>query len=149
MTTTFLEHLRQRQEQKQQQHQAKEEWLSSLKRLLEQVRCWLKEAEESGLLRVRVKEIDLNEAGLGYYKAPGLVLWLGEDEEDFVLLHPQQRQIIGAEGRVDLFNRDDRYVLLKKGDTWFIHDESQPQRSKELTETSFQEILRSLWPAVD
>ena len=142
--SSFVEQLRLRQEQKSQQQQKREAWLRSLSQLLSKMQTWLHEATEQGIVQIHPKQIDLNEMELGHYKAPALALILCDDEEDYILIHPQQHAYIGAEGRVDIFNRNERYILLKRGHDWFIVEPITEE--KKLTQESFQDILLDLWP---
>ncbi len=145
-TTTFIEQLKERKEQREQQEKAKQAWLKELHALLDQMKAWLKEAQDNGVLQIHDKSVSLSEMGFGSYQAPGLVLLLGSSEKDAVLVHPQQKSYINADGRVDIFTQDERYILLKQVDGWYITDQTHPKTPQQLTEQSFQALLLQLWP---
>ncbi len=88
----------------------RQEWLAALQELLETVQGWLAEYSDDGVIR-EAMWCDLEEEGLGRYRAPGLLIrFYGLEAR----LEPVGAQIIGARGRADLkgFHGAVRFVLV-------------------------------------
>ena len=52
------------------------DWLAAVERLLQQIETWLREADTVNVLHIERVPVELNEAGMGIYVAPGLVVRL-------------------------------------------------------------------------
>lgn len=137
MSTAFREFLQEQAEK----HQAEasvskatiDDWRTSIERLFEQIRGWLKESDPAGLIEIEGNEQVITEPGLGRYCVPRLDLrafgkWIG--------IIPKARRTVGtatppqksapqrAEGRVDITDELRRFVLYRfredGRDVWLI-----------------------------
>ena len=105
--------------------QIKQEWLSRLNVLVDQVEEWAKEwaKERAKELEWATRRIEINrtDSRIGKYKVPGLIL---QGNEYKMLLEPISCSVLGAEGLVDLYLMpayDDIASLLLKDGEWQIH----------------------------
>jgi hypothetical protein len=133
------------------------EWVTAVGRLLDQMRNWLMEAGAAELLDVRPLEVERREQSLGAYNAPGLAIHFGDR---IVKVEPVARNVLAPEGlssvsgspraggRVDITNDGySRYHLYRKlkpdGDQWLVRDERSNIRplDKELFEAILQDLL--------
>lgn len=110
----FLSFLRREKEEKEKWVDVKAKWIEELDALYKEIKEWLKDAVEDGLLEVTDKTVDLVEDELGHYQAPGIVVRFGEKYIEF---RPGGRFVFGAKGRVDI--RSD------KGVVGLLHDSSK------------------------
>jgi hypothetical protein len=153
---TFREFL---EKQAQQSHhkegrERREEWITAVGRLIEQMRAWLAESDPASVLDVVLIEMEKAEPGLGIYKIPSLKISLGEAAVQVV---PVGRNAMGivdaqgdvgmrAEGRVDITDGIRRYILyrtLKDGkEKWYALDERF--QAAPLDSTRLEGILQEL-----
>jgi hypothetical protein len=130
----FLEKRAQHPHQRE-RRERREEWITAVHRLVEQLRAWLAESDPGAVLDVVPIEIEKAEPGLGVYRIPGLKVRLGEAAVEVV---PVGRNVVGgvgpqgavgvqAEGRVDVTDGIRRYILyrtLQDGqEKWYALDE--------------------------
>lgn len=121
----------------------KKEWLSAIDDLFGQIKRWVSEAQNEGLLEVTAKKISISEEKLGTYSAPMLVL---RTERNTVELKPVGALILGAQGRVDMVSTSESFILLylssEKG--WVYFNQSGQVRQQPLTESLFTELLKDM-----
>jgi hypothetical protein len=134
----------------------REDWITSVDRLLKQLRDWLTEADEAHLLDLETLELDKREQGLGSYRIKGLAIHFGEHT---VKVMPVGRNALAhlgpyaepghekAEGRVDITNGTDKYHLYRKlndagEEQWLIQDERFGIRR--FDREQFENILQAL-----
>lgn len=92
----------------------RQEWVSSLERLMAQLRQWLEEADKDGELAISTRQHTLREEALGEYDAPGLVVRLGTTT---VEVQPWGRATVGRLGpRGD--TGPETAGAVKVGDVW-------------------------------
>lgn len=118
-----------------QRTQQREEWVAAVKRLLEQIRIWVAEADPQGILSVIPFEIERAEPDLGVYRVPALRIGLGDAA---VEIRPLARKTHGfieargeasvpAEGRVDIVTGGRQYILYRSllggRETWYALDD--------------------------
>lgn len=136
--------------------QARAEWLTSLDRLMAQVRDWLKEADPDGeYLTIEEERHALDEERIGSYQAPGLSITLGATR---VRLVPIARYVSGtfsdagkfaiirAYGRVDLTNGIEKHLMFRERfgpDAWAIV-EYQGFEKAPLNQATFEAALKAL-----
>jgi hypothetical protein len=107
----------------------RDEWLDDVTRLLGRIRTWVKKEEARGRVKVTETTVDITEADLGEYRAPGLELRLPGGH--LVRVEPRGARIVsvvrsgarvvGLKGRVDMSAGSKRALLLRTGrDTWRI-----------------------------
>ena len=146
---SIAEYLRRRKSQRDAEESAvdwdgrKREWLDDIKGLYDQIRGWLSEAEQEGLVKFCVGTVSIEEEYLGSYTAPSLSIDLGDQ---VVRLNPAFRLTLGAQGRVDMICGVKKAMLMRKGvGDWGIGTrESGSFRIISLDENSFSELLRGL-----
>jgi hypothetical protein len=135
---------------------ARDEWIASVDRLLKQLRDWLTEGGTADLLDLESLELDKREQGLGAYTIKGLAIHFGERT---VRVVPVGRTVLArlgphtepghenAEGRVDVTNDIERYLLYRKltndGEQWLVQVERSAIRplDREQFETILQDLL--------
>lgn len=120
------------------------EWQSSVQRLMEQIRAWLKEPAERRLLRVENETADVTEGLLGNYEAAALKITTPKG--DVVKIFPKARIVVGAFGRVDFECGPSRATLVRKTQqTWqFAKLGLNRWEYTDFGEESFWETLRGL-----
>ncbi len=136
--------------------QTRAEWLTSLDRLIAQVRDWLKEADPDGEhLKIEEERHALDEEAIGAYEAPGLSITLGATR---VRLVPIARYVSGtysdagkfaiirAYGRVDLTNGIEKHLIFRERfgpDGWCIV-EYQGFEKAPFNRATFEAALKTL-----
>lgn len=133
----------------------REEWIASVRRLLDQIKGWLGEADTKGILSIDESPLRLSEQGMGTYEIPALTIGMGARE---VRIKPVARhvmaplrattmlQILRAHGRVDMTNGLDRYLIFRVGrepDRWTIVEQNGPS-VETFDQTSFESAFKSL-----
>lgn len=132
------------------------EWIWAVRRLVQQVKDWLSDADQEKLLQVKEDHQEVRESELGVYSVPRLIIQLEARE---VRLTPVARMVVGpnlsngmirvtrAFGRVDLTSGDRRYLLFRSqkepDDAWAIV-EDEGFTVKRLDRESFEEAMQSL-----
>jgi hypothetical protein len=61
-----------------------------------------------------------------------------------VRVTPKQKENIGADGRIDILGKKERYVLLKKQEDWYLTDEGDPSSANKLTKERFLSTIKNL-----
>ncbi|HVC95993.1 MAG TPA: hypothetical protein VND64_20055 [Pirellulales bacterium] len=96
--------------------QRKLEWLADVGRLFANVKQWLAEMRQQGLIQVDDSgTTDLREEHLGSYQAPRLEISVPGTESFKIVFEPVGRYILGARGRVDVYPRGlygRKYMLI-------------------------------------
>ena len=123
-------------QQEQRRRQWREEWVAAVGRLLAQLRAWLTDLGTAEFLDLEPLDFEKREQGLGAYNVPGLAIHFGANTVKVVpvgrdvLAHLGPHAEVGhekAEGRVDVTNGTDKYILLRKltqaGEQWLVQDE--------------------------
>lgn len=111
----------------------RDEWISSVRRLLDQIRAWLDEEDPNRILGIEDRVFHLWESGIGEYDAPGLAIKMGRA---VVLVEPIGRNAAGpysgtgglhevkVYGRIDIRDRLSRHQVLRvehdPRDEWII-----------------------------
>jgi hypothetical protein len=132
-----------------------DEWVASVRRLFEQLRCWLAESDPSRILQVEDGETDISEPNVGRYRAPRLEIrafgkWVGVIPKARKTIKtarpPQQAAPERATGRVDITDELRRYVLYRFGtegaESWCIEGPSSGT-CQPLTRERFEEAMMS------
>jgi hypothetical protein len=134
----------------------REEWIASVRQLLDRIKEWLAEADPKGILSIDESPLRLSEQGLGTYDVPALTIGLGTRE---VRVKPVARRVLAplrttpmlqiprAYGRIDLTNGLDRYLIFRMEkeptDRWTIVEQDGPM-VEPFDRTSFESALQSL-----
>jgi hypothetical protein len=99
----------------------REEWISAVRRLLDDIRSWLAESDPDRLLDVISYDVERWEPGLGSYTIQALTIGVGDTAVKVV---PVGRDAVGlvsaqgdagarAEGRVDITDGVRKYILYR------------------------------------
>ena len=132
----------------------REEWVTSVSRLIRQVRQWLEEADTEKLLIVSEPLYDKREQGLGTYRVPGLDIGLGDSLVKIIPVGRNATGVVGpkdgpgvlAQGRVDISDGMRKYLLLRTleegRDQWHALDERF--EATLLDRARFEEIMHDL-----
>jgi hypothetical protein len=132
------------------------EWISAVRRLVQQVRDWLSDADQEQMLQIKEDYQEVREVELGVYAVPRLTIQLQAQE---VRLTPVARMVVGPDlsngiihvkrafGRVDLTSGDRKFRLFRTqkepDDSWMIV-EDDAFTMKKLSRESFEEAMQSL-----
>jgi hypothetical protein len=133
-----------------------QEWIGSVMRLIEQIKEWLREADDEHLLEIEGKWHRLREIDVGVYHAPGLVIRLEARE---VQVTPVARMVVGPElsnglirvdhafGRVDLSDGEKTFLLFRArmdpSDEWILV-EDEGFTVDQLDRQAFEKAMQSL-----
>ncbi len=117
----------------------KVQWLERLRRLTDQIAEW---AKAEGWL-VSVLQKDLEEEPLGAYRAPTLHIRTANGN---LVVDPVARNVIGADGRVDLmaFPSLDRILLIHKNGEWKVVTDSRVSLPIDWTRENFIKLADAL-----
>ncbi len=120
-----------------------QEWRSDLKRLFEDFRTWMKEAEQLGLLEIQEQEVHLEDDKLGKYDAPALRI---QFPRVGIRIVPRALYVVGAHGRVDFETPTQRLILLRTDENkWkFARLVGHRYETTDLTEESFWKEIATL-----
>ena len=139
----------------------RKEWLDAVRRLYEQLKTWMREADPEGLLDVVPYEVQRTEHGLGTFDAPALQVCFGPAELSiepmssgpsrylFEVATGRDRSYTGEiaprfQGRVDISNGLRKYNFLReaaRSEVWRTWD---GKRLEILDQARFEAILKEL-----
>ncbi len=93
--------------------QKKNAWLQAVKLFFADVASWLKEHENTGVVRYRFEPMEIFEKNIGRYQTESMVVEIGEDD---VLIEPIGKFVVGAHGRIDMKGKNGAitFVLVDK-----------------------------------
>ncbi len=128
------------------------EWLDAVRRLLDQIQQWLKEADSRGVLEKIPTTVEIGELELGYYQAPSLTIRLGGRE---VRIEPVAYRALGplrasekAEGMLRVTDGASRYDLYRyvrpNGEEWLTVDDKDYSATP-FSRARFEEMLVRLF----
>jgi hypothetical protein len=132
------------------------EWIWAVRRLNEQIKDWLLDADQERLLKIDERQYEIREIDVGVYTVPGLVIRMDAREVRTV---PIARMIVGPElsngmirvtrsfGRVDLTDGGEKFMLFRSqkepSDEWVIVEEKS-YTLKKFDREAFEEATQSL-----
>lgn len=118
-------------------------WLEALKELFDDIKSWVADASQEGLLQIRQDTEQLAEGHLGRYQVPVLFLRAGASE---VLIKPIGRIIVGAQGRVDMITHAEQHVFIYASaqDGWLYVRDKRKGIYDKLTKELFTELLMGM-----
>ncbi len=87
----------------------RDNWLAHLKGLYDQTEFFLAEYVKTGEIKLRYRDIELNEENIGSYRARQMILRIGPQE---ITMTPVGTLLIGAKGRVDVVGPAGRTRLV-------------------------------------
>ena len=117
----FLKGVQERAEERKAENGAVlQEWQQAVSKLYDEIRNWLKEPEEQGLVNVTREKIETVEERFGKYEIEELELRFPGNKR--VIFEPKARFIVGGQGRVDVSNFKETWKLIRKSATegWFL-----------------------------
>jgi hypothetical protein len=137
--------------------QKRDEWISAVDRLNQQIRSWLSQADpDHEVLEVRELPCQLREEGIGSYDVRGLLISLGRRE---IRVEPIARHVAGplsatgvihvsrAYGRVDLTDGLQKFMIFRvekdPEDRWSIV-EQDGYRVNAFDQVAFEEAFKTL-----
>jgi hypothetical protein len=110
-----------------------QEWIESVRRLIQQIKDWLIDSDPARLLEIDETSHELREIDVGVYTAPGLLIRYEARE---VRLIPIARMVVGPDlsdgeirmrrsfGRIDLTDGSEKFMLFRSqkdpSDEWMI-----------------------------
>jgi hypothetical protein len=135
-------------------NQRKVEWVENVDKLYKQVELWFCEYLDEGLMDIDVSKIFLTEDYIGTYEITKLELALGESVsseyvDDVVVFEPVGRNVIGADGKIDLYlkgRKSEKVLLLliaDEGDEahWELWKSRKKDDRYQFDETVFEELI--------
>jgi len=88
----------------------KKEWLKHLSRFYENVKTWLRDYEDKGVIDYKLIPADIYEENIGQYKADKLILTITNEQ---IIFEPVGTILIGdARGRIDMKGKNGTIKLL-------------------------------------
>jgi hypothetical protein len=122
------------------QARLRDEWLQAVDRIVQPVRQW---AEKQGW-KVTEDQREVREERVGTYQVSVLEI---DTPQGRVILEPIARDVLGAEGRVDLYAWPTLYrvMLLRRGDmSWVVRTESGINWPQPWEEATFVALVEGL-----
>ena len=121
----------------------REEWLAAITFLYGQIANWLTEPIRLGSVRLVTQSREVTEDHLGTYAVDDLLLIVGDERVTFA---PKGRNVIGAEGRVDVSGDSGKAMfVVHHGPRWSVVTSRAPQLKLEpLDEASFAETIQAV-----
>ena len=103
----------------------RDQWIADVDQLYEDVTAGLlKEAVADGLISTSLRDAQLNEDRLGSYAVRELLVRVGEES---VLFSPKGRDVVGAQGRVDIVgDLGVATLVLQPGGRWALVAQRSP-----------------------
>jgi len=120
--------------------QTKVEWLATLDDLINDIEQW---AAEEDWQVARLKKKTIHERGVGTYSVSDLRI---RTHSGILNAEVVARDIVGADGRVDLisFPTMDRFVVVRRGDTWIVHDDARSRHPRRWSKKTFIDVAEEL-----
>ena len=106
-------------------NQRRQEWLDAVAQLYLIVEGFLSDPTKDGSVSTARRAKQLTESHLGTYSIEDMVLTIGDEE---VIFSPKGRNIIGAQGRVDVRGETGEAMLVvQPGPRWSVVQSKVPQ----------------------
>jgi len=125
----------------------RDNWINSVGQLYVRLMHWFEDLEEEGLVRFARTENEASEESIGPYNIEQLTMDFGRRR---VVLQPVGTNIIGSDGRIDMFPqgyRDQRVMLLlfrsdtEPKDRWEIWPDTSSKNARPLTKETVEELI--------
>jgi len=117
----------------------KKKWIIAVNCLLNNIKQWINDSVEEGLIQISNKDIEIEEELLGKYKIQSVIL---KTKWDSIYIEPIGRMIIAAIGRVDIYNAKGNYTLLLTSDRgWLVKIDG---KYKIFDENLFTQMIKEL-----
>lgn len=125
----------------------RDEWLVDLRRLMDTLHGWLRDAEDEGLLKIDESTVTIEEPRYGTYEASSMTITAPDGRALHV--RPVGLDVLGGHGRVDLERGPRRARLLRGADrAWKLGLATQRAHSMfdlvALDEQSFADVVDDL-----
>lgn len=118
-------------------------YLAGVDRLYQQIESAFSEAVRDKTIVVERRPKQLSENFIGTYAVNDLLLLIGDEQVRF---SPRGRNIVGAEGRVDVVGeRGEAILILQSDSNWAVVQSRQPKlRTAAFDESSLAEVLQQV-----
>jgi len=117
-------------------------WLHSIDGFYKKINSWLSPLQKGGLLKIKEKEIDLNEEYIGNYKTKRLEIYLGND---IVTFTPRGTLIIGSYGRIDMRGpKGEALIVEPEWNNWKFAKRTPKMKYFDVNELSFKEAIETI-----
>jgi hypothetical protein len=133
-----------------------QEWIGAVRRLLDQMTAWLREADQDHLLEIEETSHTLREFHAGVYTAPGLVIRLDARQVQAIptasravgpYLENGEIRVRTGFGQVNLTDGGRKFRLYRShrepADEWVVM-ENDRREVKRLDRQAFEEVMQSL-----
>jgi hypothetical protein len=124
--------------------QKKNKYVANVKCLMEQIKGWLKEQVEQGLMAINEGEIELEYQTVGRYRVAAMRLQI---QDRIIDVKPAGAFIVGADGKIDIVtNRQTGMILCFRDNGWKIITKVGGQNQfRDFTEAEFKEFIKKLF----
>jgi len=153
--STLTDFLRKEQENeertKENEGQVRDEWLETVDSFYHQISEWLSDSISEGFVEIKDGQtIPFNEQVTGQYSVKKLILKFANGT---VEIEPKGRLIVGAKGRIDIFNPVfymKKYIIVRQEDketealTWRLVLDTSPQKYEDFDKGVFERIVVEL-----
>jgi hypothetical protein len=119
----------------------RDNYVAAVNALYQQIEAMLAEAIAQKAVMLQKREKQLTENYVGTYAVDDLILLIGDEQVRF---SPRGRNIVAAEGRVDVVGERGEAILILQGDSqWGFVQSRQPKVTVvPFNETTLAEVLR-------
>lgn len=120
----------------------KSTWLKSIDELYKEINFWLSDFQKAELLKIKEKEIELNEEYIGKYKTKRLEIYLGND---IITFTPKGTLIIGSYGRIDMNGpRGEALIIEPQWNAWKFAKRAPKMKYWDVNEQSLKEAIQEI-----
>jgi hypothetical protein len=120
----------------------KSTWLVSIENFYLSINNWLDDFKNADLLKIKEKEIDLNEEYIGNYKTKRLEIYLGND---IITFTPRGTLIIGSYGRIDMRGpKGEALIVEPNWNDWKFAKRTPRMKYVDVTEQSIKEVIQDI-----
>ncbi len=124
----------------------KNEWIDSVNSLFNIVKNdWFSDLEDDGLLKIETSPISISEEHIGAYAVNKMEITYSTS---CIVLAPVGRNIVGGEGRIDLYKKGEfgkglMLILFRENgaDNWFAVSKGNRYEKELLSRSSFEKII--------
>jgi hypothetical protein len=117
-------------------------WLKSVEDFYLNINSWLADFKNAELLKIKEKEIDLNEEYIGNYKTKRLEIYLGND---IITFTPRGTLIIGSYGRIDMRGpKGEALIVEPNWDEWKFAKRTPKMKYVDVNEQSIKEAIQEI-----
>ena len=127
----------------------KKEWINSVNLLFNTIQDdWFSDLKDEGLLKFETLPVSISEEHIGAYTINKMEITYSTS---CIVLAPVGRNIVGGEGRIDLYQKGEfgkglMLILFRENgtDNWFVIRKDSMREKELLSKSSFEKIIEQL-----